>query len=57
MLQVKLLWFALGQLSAMGQWMAAAEYAGDEAKRQRAMAHKALYFQAMDALLASLNRR
>ena len=52
MLQVKLLWFALGQLSAMGQWMAAAEYVGDEA-----MAHKALYFEAMDALLASLNRR
>lgn len=57
MLQIKLLWFAIRQLSSMGQWMAAAEYAGGELKRQRAMAHKALYFQAMDAFLFSLQRQ
>jgi hypothetical protein len=55
MLQIKLLWFAICHLSSMGQWMAAAEYAGGELKRQRAMAHKALYFQAMDAFLSSLH--
>jgi hypothetical protein len=33
----------------------AAWLSGGELKRQRAMAHKALYFQAMDAFLSSLH--
>ncbi len=48
---LKLIWFAIRQMSLMGQWMAAAEYAGGEDKRQRAMAHKQLYFDAMDAVI------
>ncbi len=49
--KVKLFWFAVRQMSKMGLWMASAEYSGGEIKRQRAMAYKKLYVDAMDALI------
>ncbi|MBF9050771.1 hypothetical protein GTA62_14020 [Roseobacter sp. HKCCD9010] len=47
--RLKLFAFALRQMSRMGYNMAGAEFSGGEIRRQRAMAHKRLYFQAMDA--------
>ncbi|WP_368184062.1 hypothetical protein [Aestuariibius sp. HNIBRBA575] len=49
--KVKIFLFALRQMSEMGIWMAGAEFAGGEIRRQRAMAHKALYSKAMDAVI------
>jgi hypothetical protein len=40
----------------MAQWMPAAEYSGGEVKRQRSMAHKALYSLGIDAFLGSSHR-
>lgn len=39
----------------MGYNMAGAEFAGGDTRRQRAMAHKKLYFIAMDEALLSVN--
>jgi hypothetical protein len=52
MTRLKLLIFAFREMSRMGFDMAGAEIAGGELRRQRAMAHKRLYTEAMDAAIA-----
>ncbi len=49
--RLKIMFFAIRQLSHMGYNIAGAEFSGGEVRRQRAMAHKRLYFEAMDAAL------
>jgi hypothetical protein len=49
--KLKILLFALREMSLMGHEMAGAEMVGGDERRLRAMAHKRLYTEAMDALI------
>lgn len=52
MSRLKLVLFALREMSAMGYHMAGSGLTGGEAQRLHAMAHMQLYFEAMDAVIA-----
>lgn len=51
MSRLKLVLFALREMSAMGYHMAGSGLTGGEAQRLHAMAHMQLYFEAMDAVI------
>ena len=55
--RLKLLAFAVREMSLMGYYITGAERTGGELRRQRAMAHKRLYYEAMDAFLGTAPRR
>lgn len=52
MTRVRLILLALNEASAMGIHMAGAEMAGGDVRRRRAMSHKRLFHETLDALTA-----